>query len=47
MVDRTLLCKSITKEEYGTRYTVSEMKELENTTYANTDSSDIYQNTVS
>lgn len=50
MGDRKLHCESITKEEYGSRYTVSELKELEeDTTYANTGSSEmpVYQNTVS
>lgn len=49
MGDRKLHCESITKEEYGSRYTVSELKELEeDTTYANTGSSEmpVYQNTV-
>jgi len=45
--DCTILCESMTKEDYGSRYAVVEMKELEDTTYANVNSSDIYQNTVS
>jgi len=45
--DCTLLCESMTTEDYGSRYDVAELKELEETTYANANSSDIYQNTVS
>jgi len=36
----------MTKEDYGSRYTVRELKEHEETDYANVGSSDIYQNTA-